>query len=257
MALGFGFPEVDLFGVDMGTRNRDTHHSKETIYSVNEKWKKYLSTAGEPMQRPVPGNFGGTVFTNGLLLWSKFHMSAVFENFPSRTVFNCSDGAKIGATKPKLPQRLSLSNTPHHRAVALRRMATELSYHKAGEMLTREQIDKARSEFEAWYDGIIDQIHAAQTERRAFLDFYDSILPMLTGQPVRGAEQAAWVLNVGTTTMMLQVGYYFFRRVEKEKREELMNIYLAEFEETFLLMRAEAASLLKGFLENYDLTHAA
>lgn len=255
-AIAFGFTELYLFGVDMGARDPQVHHSKETIYSINEKWKKYLSAAGEPMRRPVPGNFGGTVYTNGLLLWSRFHMSTLLEAFRGSRFYNCSDGASISGTLPKLPKRVDIKATPEQRAATLRRMATEISYHKAASSITREMLVEAATIFDTSYDRIITIAREARLEGVDFLAFYDRLLPHLAGGDTRGPVSSFSVQVIGTITMMLQIGYYFVRRIDRDQRDQLLQVYLEEFEETCRLMREGAADMFRGFLDQYDAAHA-
>ncbi|MBV9860109.1 MAG: DUF115 domain-containing protein, partial [Alphaproteobacteria bacterium] len=56
-ALIFGFRDIYLFGVDLGTRRPDLHHSKDSFYLTDETWKATHTKQIEPMCHELPGNF--------------------------------------------------------------------------------------------------------------------------------------------------------------------------------------------------------
>ena len=102
-----GFREIFLFGVDLGARDPDRHHSKDAIYCTDEEWGKAYTRNQERMTIPLPGNFGGTVYTNRVLLWFRMMMADFLLMVPDLTVWNCSDGASIPGTTPRLASQVA------------------------------------------------------------------------------------------------------------------------------------------------------
>lgn len=101
--LYMGFRKFYLFGVDMGTRNRDVYHSAATYIGIGaaEEWSSSNRFA-------VPANFGGTAYTEGILNWSRFTFENVVRLHRDIECFNCSDGVRIEHVTPQLSRRVTL-----------------------------------------------------------------------------------------------------------------------------------------------------
>ncbi|MBO6783120.1 MAG: motility associated factor glycosyltransferase family protein [Alphaproteobacteria bacterium] len=101
--LYMGFRNLFLFGVDMGTRERDVYHSSETYIGIGAtpEWSSAKRFA-------VPANFGGTAFTEGILNWSRFTFENVVRLHPDISCINCSDGVRIAHTTPQLSRLVEL-----------------------------------------------------------------------------------------------------------------------------------------------------
>lgn len=114
-ALHAGFREMYFFGTDVGAKDIQHHHSKSSLYHVEDlelPWyldPKHNISITESFNSEVPGNFGGTVYSSGLLLWTKNNLETVMkQNGAGRHFYNCSDGAYIDGTIPLLPTRLKI-----------------------------------------------------------------------------------------------------------------------------------------------------
>ncbi len=101
-----GFENIIFFGTDMGFKEKNKKHVSGTIFDskefkyIEEFMDNYLETEG---------NFGGTVFTNDILLWSKEHLEILISHFNDRKFFNCSDGARIKNAIPvKNPAEINI-----------------------------------------------------------------------------------------------------------------------------------------------------
>ena len=88
-----GFRNFALFGVDLGTKDTDIFHDENTIYSKEEDKEKIKN----PIK--IEGNFGGYVYTNGILMWTKIMLERFIEIYKVK-VFNFSDGARIKGALP-------------------------------------------------------------------------------------------------------------------------------------------------------------
>lgn len=106
-ALSAGFKSIFLFGVDMGSKDKEKHHSQHTIY-VNllpeeDHLKKIL--AHQPANDVVvPGNFGGEVHANKILAFARRMMGFAVGRHPDAKVYNLNDGAIIENTRPLHPE---------------------------------------------------------------------------------------------------------------------------------------------------------
>jgi hypothetical protein len=106
-ALNVGFNRIFLFGVDMGSKVKEVHHSKSTVYvdmlPEEDDLKKFLLIQPEN-SIVVPGNFGGDAYTNKILAFSN-RMIAYHASIHSQSrIFNLNDGAKIDYVSPLHPE---------------------------------------------------------------------------------------------------------------------------------------------------------
>lgn len=95
------FKNIYLFGSDSGYKDPDHHHSKGSYY---------YSKGGETIHKPlkmggdlvIPGNFGGTVLTDGFMNTGKVQMERFIESTFGHGInfYNCSDGALIKGAIP-------------------------------------------------------------------------------------------------------------------------------------------------------------
>jgi hypothetical protein len=106
-ALSAGFKNIYLFGVDMGSKDKEKHHSQHTVYlnlmPEEDHLKKIL--AHQPSNDiVVPGNFGGEAHANKILAFARRMMSAAIADHPDAKVYNLNDGALIEHAIPLHPE---------------------------------------------------------------------------------------------------------------------------------------------------------
>lgn len=257
MAITLGFGEIYLFGVDLGARKPAEHHSKDSIYVNDKTWAKNYAKNIEKMTIRLPANFGGESYTNRVLLWSRVLMQGVLESYPGLRVFNCSDGALIGGTTPKLPRSIKLSVTPQDKAMTLARIRKELGHTRAGELLSPAQIVEARERFDAWYDSVLAAVRVAAVEKHDFLRVYDSIVDLFDEQKSKSSRSEIWSVNIGTLMMSFQFGYYFVRRLPESQRADFMRMFLATLETMVAAMREDLGALFGRMLTRLENAAAA
>ncbi len=102
-AQQIGCQPICLFGVDLGARDPKKHHAKDAPYESGEL------TFDATIDQPVPGNLGGTVYSEMVYLWARDTMQDVIQQEgPHLTYYNCSDGVQILGATPKLSRTISL-----------------------------------------------------------------------------------------------------------------------------------------------------
>jgi len=97
-ALSAGFRNIYLFGVDLGSKNKEEHHSKHTVYLNMLPEEDHLKTllSNQPDNDiSVPGNFGGDISTNKVLSFARRMMEYAIVPHPDAKVYNLNDGALI------------------------------------------------------------------------------------------------------------------------------------------------------------------
>lgn len=108
-----GVKEIFLFGIDMGFKNIQEHHSKDSAYYAHNMQNPYTGVL-----KKVQANFIETneIFTEYLLSWSKQRMENCIIELLSKKIhskkvkiYNCSDGAFIQGTIPIRSTSIKLS----------------------------------------------------------------------------------------------------------------------------------------------------
>jgi hypothetical protein len=120
-ALNMGFRELYLFGVDLGTRDKRRHHSKDSLYRHADDQMEDVDGAmdfdPEIYSSRGVGNFGGLIHTETIMMWTRDALTQLIGRFrPGAEVFNCSDGLLIENTKPMSSDSIRLKSTPADKA---------------------------------------------------------------------------------------------------------------------------------------------
>lgn len=106
-ALGAGFERIYLFGVDMGYRDPEQHHARNTAYlgklPQDENGLRRLLSRKPDDSLTLLGNFGGEVKTNGILDVARLYLEASLRACPHVKVYNLNDGARIKGAEPLPP----------------------------------------------------------------------------------------------------------------------------------------------------------
>ncbi len=99
-----------------------------------------------------------------------------------------------------------------------------------------------------WYFGIIAILRENWAGKK-FEIFYDALLPyLLKEQEQNNFQQAAITCNAGTTMMMIQFGYAYFRRIDKENQDHFMSIFCLEMIKTIETMQQQINKLLVEYV---------
>lgn len=108
LALGLGFQRIYLFGVDMGYRDPEHHHSRHTAYlgklPTEQGELRRLLSKRPANDQPAPANFGGEAYANGILQLARLYMEATLRACPHAEVYNLNDGVRIEGARPLQPQ---------------------------------------------------------------------------------------------------------------------------------------------------------
>ncbi len=109
-SLGFaqdlGFREFYFFGCDMGTRDADMHHAKNSYHFIEG-----AQLPDNDFCIPVPANFGGETRTSRGLFWVKASVeNAISHKRAGRSYYNCTDGAFIEGTIAKFARKVSVDD---------------------------------------------------------------------------------------------------------------------------------------------------
>ncbi|HZT89962.1 MAG TPA: 6-hydroxymethylpterin diphosphokinase MptE-like protein [Stellaceae bacterium] len=256
-AFTFGFKEVYLFGVDLGTRDPQSHHSKDSFYLTDETWQQTYAKQVEPMCHELPANFGGVAHTNRILLWARLLMAGILEQYRDCRVYNCSDGVQIPNTVPRLPSRIKLAATAEAKRRTLRRLADEVVRKEAGALIDRAAIVRLRDELAAFYSEFDGILTTARDQEWDFLAFHDALDALLADERGREFHETVRQVNRGTFMTILQCGYFLARRLPEGVRPEYMRVFVAAVAAVAERMRLQTDGWLAGFLDSIDRRMAA
>ena len=116
VAIHLGFREIYFMGVDTGSKYQSHGHANNTWYTRHDAENiKDLSI-------PIPGNFGGTVWTTAELQWSKENIERLLSFSPGCVAYNLGDGALIKGVAPKHPKAVKLKTPSSPKAEAVRNL---------------------------------------------------------------------------------------------------------------------------------------
>ena len=239
-ALLLCFRQLYLFGVDLGSRDADKHHSHDAIYYRADDWGQGYTQSQERMTIEMPANFGGKAYTNSTLHWTRMMMAQGLEMYTSYSkIYNCSDGVQIPGTLPKLSRTLKLDAPSHRKPLLLQRLKTELSDKRAGEMVTGEGLESIGKAFDRWYDDLQATIAEARASEMNFIEFYEQCMPFIAETGENPYQRALRSVHVGTMMLFFQMGFFFYRRVDLDLRVGMMRAYLDAVRERMEIIRGD------------------
>ena len=111
-AQAIGCREFYLFGVDLGARDPNKHHSVDSFYEDGQLGFDAIINV------PYAANFGGDVMTEMTYQWARQTMEmAIVAKTRGRLYFNCSDGCRIDNTTPRLSSTINLRDVPDKKEI--------------------------------------------------------------------------------------------------------------------------------------------
>ena len=253
-ALSMGFFEFYLFGIDLGSKQPDKHHSDTSVYATAEDdyWKS--GSQMEPLTIPVEGNLGSTVYTNRPFLLTRMFFKRLFSMFSMCHFFNCSDGVKLDGATAVIPSTLIAEEgiMPHEEMA--RNCRTALPFHPAGDLFQANLIAEFQETITDWFDKA-DAI-AASAPERSIQDVVADFLPLLQPSSYmtdHSTDSAAKGMCTGTMITILQFGYATARRLPEPERKRFMILFAEATADCLSWMRSETLRLTDHFINETPL----
>ena len=215
VAREIGCREVYLFGIDLGTKDKDQHHGKDSPYNTGDLEYEFKNIFEHP------GNFGGTVFANFVYVQSRMIKEAEIAAHGSEvTYFNCGDGVRIDGARPL-----------HHSDVRIE------AADQGKESLRRQLLDRFvpyhRASFDRHWTGP-DHVAGLGAFRNALLapsawaeDGYAATMGLLrhltrtVAAPIGRSRTAEELLFRGTLSLAVRSAHFFMTRIAAEPQREL------------------------------------
>lgn len=237
-AVRLGFRDIYLFGVDMGSKVPGKFHAEGSVYGAGIRAE--IATPSNS----IPGNFGGEVTGVPIFDWSRHVLANVARHYRREVrVYNCSDGAYIDGTIPKVSRAICLPEA----LVARDRLQGKITAGLARCDLTllrrlwdmrdwRAEIDRTWKKIDTLL------VEAAQAEDPDMSRVHD-LHRLIAREGAQNPFLAAFI--TGTFTVSTGCAcWYDARIVDPQSRAYYRRFAIAEFQEMVRSMRSALWELL-------------
>ncbi len=219
-AMQSGFREFYLFGCDLGARTPERHHSRFSPYHMNERAADYDAAVVFAQSLPMRdiGNFGGVVFTNDIMVWSRDAMEQSIATMrPGSRVLNCSDGLRIKGARPQVSAGIKLTAPAGRKQQVLDRLVANWPEAKTFEFAKRWQSVDWRGRVRNFAESLIEVCEEAPERTQELLH---RLGPILIPDHKRMPTFEEYYLRGTFFVSMIAADYYARRVHPPEKRTE-------------------------------------
>lgn len=236
LAAGLGFRKLYLLGVDLGSREKGKHHSKQSVYCADESFMETHPDhlAASKFRYSARGNFGGTIMTNQSFLWSSTMFQPLKDMFSNLELINCSDGIRIAGAVPQLAETVEF-DTPVTRRN--RELALVLQEHDsaAGKVpVSLDVVEGIHQRMMDFYEEVGKALEEFEATKDGFFSLYRKLRP-LTYDETDSSNMGKVVrqFHIGTIMMFVQIAHIVLRRLPEDARPGYLTFFHKQFE-TFL-----------------------
>ncbi|MTI10571.1 motility associated factor glycosyltransferase family protein [Curvivirga aplysinae] len=249
IAAGWGFENIYLVGVDLGAREQEAHHSKDSIYLADKEFLKNspAHAAASKYNNVQSGNFGGTIYTN-----TSFHASAVamghlFELFPTLKLINLSDGIRIKRAIPCLPEVVRLTGNKTEAEYEKKLISSEFENTRNSFQFSIEELEKLREEMLSDCHQIHEVFVKHLDDKLDVYNLYQDIRKCLFYFANNKYERVRHSMYYGTSMLIFQLAFIVIRRLKH--RPELMTSYMEFYEREALKSLDEVTEQTKELMD--------
>jgi hypothetical protein len=247
LATTMGFKRAFLLGVDMGYKDTEQHHSRQTAYLgklPEAEHLRRLLTRKPSQERTLPGNFGGEVTTSNILEMARQHLEAWIHFNPQITVYNLNDGAFIQGAVPThigdIPQLPDVSS----------RLRALTAIHDA---FTHEDIDLAHvrcaliEEIDRFISGVEAGLQRSYTTRQDVIDMIVDYYRVLVCDEINRSTPASAMFR-GLVLMLMSLAYNTMSIIEDDEEAVAKVQYdLGNLLDSLTTARAEVVNTLESY----------
>lgn len=245
-AIGFGVTDIWLFGVDLGSREADRHHSRDSQYYATDDPYWQGGTGMEQIDVPAPANFGGTAHTTPSFQYAQMFLTRLFESAPHCRVLNFSDGVALPGARPARPEQAPVDAPELDRAGMVADLLADLSPPDADDLFLEVCVDGYRLALTDWFDKVERVLYRARGT--GFLALHTALKPLMQAPGLEDAHTpdiAARYCASGTLDRCMMLGHYLIRRLDRGARPAFFEIFL----ET---LAAHVAAMRNAALAQFD-----
>ena len=246
-AMSMGFGTFYLFGIDCGSKDITSQHSLQSVYFHAEMFKTDPRT---DLNYTLRGNFGGTVKSNWVLMFSRMLIIEACRIFQPK-VYNCSDGAEIPYTIPKVAAAVHLTQITCRGNELKQAMRKYLRVCSPETLLSGISFCDLKSRLNDYQTRGLLSIDEAKFDKKDFRTFWKHINLFLK-ENERSFAGIASMIDC-TLKSMPKVGMFFIHRIADEGvRDEFYDIFIDEYRSIFIKMCDNVGLLLDELSGCYD-----
>ncbi len=209
-AVRLGFRNIFLIGADFGTRDPKFHHSKDTSYETHEDLKK----VDFKFPDVVPGNFGGSVYTNIHMMNGMNTLKNLMNEFRGVTAYNGSDGARIEKLTPIKSNRYSIVPIGQNKNEIVDKIYLSSKEVSWSQDLGSKLFDDMKRDFSEYINLVRAMFSKKSKKNKDFILFLSGIYEGLEGIPDPYIRYNPCI--TGSITTQTLVMMYWWRRVRAE-----------------------------------------
>ena len=230
LGLHLGFREFYFIGVDVGSKDKSRGHAAGSWY------ERHDAENIKDLGIPLPGNFGGTVWTTSMLQWSKESLENLTKSSPGRIFYNLGDGALIEGVAPKHPKAVKLKPLTRSKVDLVEDMMQQCPLYST--------TDFNRSwEHHAIIDRLpefIEKLHRAVFDDEKMDEFAYSRTVANLLEPNNSSNPMAMLLRGSIFLFFMGFEYFSNRLIDESEREVINAIFKDEFESLMNTMKRSA-----------------
>jgi hypothetical protein len=251
--MGMGFGRFYLFGIDCGAKSEEKKHSELAIYNDSPQFKQYEDQM--MLAYVTEGNFGGTVKADWVFNFSRQMLERLIWVFNLK-VWNCSDGARIANTTPRLAASVTLPGPALDRVQIKARVMAALRECQPAQLLAEMSFDTLHSEARRFRADLLAAIDTATAEDQDFVAFWRR-LSAFVAESATDYGRTPTVINSSLISMP-KIGMFFVHRIrEPEIREQVYRGFLGEYRQIAEFMCDRLLYLLSDLDRRYGPAVAA
>ncbi len=254
IALGFGFRNVFLLGVDLGARDADRHHSTKSVYMADLDFLKthpdHLAASRYTIE--APGNLGGKVRTNHSFLYAGIHFSAMIAQYKGAVVYNCSDGIRITGTIPKLLEAAQIDPPENSKMREWETIWQELDVVPPQEIISQDRLTELTDALTIFYLSIRSVISSVDSSDIDLRQLFDEFKDLLDDPLATEADKAVQQIHSGTMMNCYNFLYQTYRRLPEAAREDFFNDFREILIEAIDRMEEQTTTLTETFLRRVE-----
>jgi len=250
-ALALGFGTFYLFGVDCGTKDTSRQHSRQSVYFHADMFKAEPRT---DMTYTFQGNFGGLVKSNWILMFTRMMISEVCRIFQPK-VFNCSDGAEIRHTTPKVAQAIKLPELARSRAETKAALRAHLRLCGPQDLLAHISFDHLKEQVERFRRDGLTAIDKIAADEKTFIGFWRN-LDVFLKERTQSYANIPSMIDCSLKSLPKIAMFLIHRLPDKALRQELYGAFLEEYRAIFIQMCDNVTECLDILVRDYGIAPA-
>lgn len=247
VASFLGFTNFLLFGTDCGVRPGRPDHAVDTVY--RDVWKMSPDIAATyPLE--VEGNFGGIAMTNWVYDSCRRMLVEAIAAY-GLSVINCSDGALIPGTTPKVPEAVEVGGDPIDRERLFADLKNALIAFQPGEILRSFDVTAIAKKNRALYKDLRQLIDRFDPDEPDFAGVYAAFS---TFEETAGEKYAhTHLIGEGTVVALPRIAMYSGSRIaDPVLRRRLYKIFLDYLRVSFDEMERDTEDLFESLRKQIE-----